>query len=319
MNTFILFSMSLLFGSNPLEGTQGGLTADQKEVKLGEITDPRRLNHTFKLKNTSQGQTIHILNVSTPCGCAITKLTQRELKPNETADLMISINLLTQPEGEQSWKLIVKYKSGEDQFELPLLIHAKIIKEIIVEPASLVMVGSQNLSGKIKIFDRRKSPLKITQAHSEIPEANCQIHQSMNLIEINIGEKCPLGSYSDELVIKTNDPIYSEIRVPIRVLKRKEMTTEAFPDQPELVFREGESEATILVRIRGKNPIQVTEVIPNQSMLKCRFANGPSGQATLRITLNRKDVQNHGSGEILVKFADEKESPLVIPVTWVKP
>ncbi len=314
MTPILFLSLAIVCGEAP----QVGLTADKDIVNLGEIGDPRGTGHTFVLTNKSGGD-LRITEVIPPCGCTKPKLTKNDLAPGEKSELQIAVSPLTQPDGNSSWKIIVKYSDGKENYELPVTLQAKIKKEILVEPATLIMVGSQSLSGKIRVIDRRKTPLKVTGASSGIPESEYQVEESTNTIEINVSEKCPLKSYTDELVIKTNDPTYPELRVPIKVVRRKESTTEAFPDQPELKFTGTDMEATVVVRVRGLNPVKISEVLPNQRFLQCKFANTERGQATLRITVNRKDIQESGSGEIIVKFTDEKEPALIVPVSWQKP
>src|SRR5262249_59811448 len=86
------------------------LVIDNPSVDLGELTANKPLVQTFKLKNAGRDP-ITITEIAAGCGCFRHRLEASIIPPGETTELTVGINLLTQPEGPNTWRLAVRCKT----------------------------------------------------------------------------------------------------------------------------------------------------------------------------------------------------------------
>src|SRR5262249_34101046 len=86
------------------------LVIDNPSVDLGELAANKPLVQTFKLKNTGRDP-LTITDVAAGCGCFRHRLEASVIPPGESTELTVGINLLTQPEGPNTWRLAVRYKT----------------------------------------------------------------------------------------------------------------------------------------------------------------------------------------------------------------
>src|SRR3954464_10760170 len=96
-----LLLAAALVGAEP-----GPLAIESPAVDLGERAANKPLVHVFRLKNTGAAP-LTITEVTGVCGCVRREVGASILKPGEGTDLTVGINLLTQPEGPNAWKLVV--------------------------------------------------------------------------------------------------------------------------------------------------------------------------------------------------------------------
>src|SRR3954449_7215726 len=94
-----LLLAAALVGAEP-----GPLAIESPTVDLGERAANKPLVHVFRLKNAGTSP-LTITDVTGVCGCVRQQLGARVLKPGEGTELTLGINLLTQPEGPNIWKL----------------------------------------------------------------------------------------------------------------------------------------------------------------------------------------------------------------------
>ena len=128
----------ILLLSAALGGSPGPLAIESPTVDLGERAANKPLVHVFRLKNAGTTP-LTIVEVTGVCGCVRREVGASVLQAGEATDLTVGINLFTQPEGPNSWKLVVRYKvDGEPPTtgERIVQVAAKVKKDVSVEPVA---------------------------------------------------------------------------------------------------------------------------------------------------------------------------------------
>ncbi len=316
MNALCLLLAALTPGAGPPP-----LRAVTPNATLGEVNANKSLVHTFHLENAG-AEPITVLDVKRACACMKQELGTKALAPGEKTSLTVSFNLMTQPEGPGQWNVAVRYAViGRDGTqELPLTVSATVKKDVRVEPVSLVMIGSADLSGKVTVFDRRGKPLNVTGARLGVAKVTTTVEKAdggerRQTVRITADDMLPVGTHADELAIDTDDPEYRELRVPVRIVKTA--PAPAVRASPAAVKLQGAGASKVVtVSDRDDRDIDIEAVTASEPFLSVKWAKGPGGDAAVRVTLDGAPNPPAGRGTITVKLKQPAASPLTILVEW---
>jgi len=324
MNTFLL--LAAMVGAEPAP-----LAVDLPIVDKGELAANKPLVHTFRLKNTTN-LSITITEVAAGCGCFRNEVSERLIAPGKVVDLTVGMNLLTQPEGPNTWKLAVRYRvesNPPSTGERALQIAARVKKDVSVEPVALMLLSEKEITGTLTVMDRRGKPLTVTGARiglknvtTEVKAARDADGRRTQTIAITVDDACPAGQYADEVCIDTDDPEYKELRIPVRVVKKAANTgVQALPATVTLRFAKEQTTASYLVRLRdaGDKEILVEKAECDHPAVTCKYAAGPGSATTLRVTVDLDKSKAAGVAIVSVQLKGPKPETILIPVSWTLP
>jgi len=307
------------------------LVVDSPSVDLGEVRANKPLVHAFRLKNTGPVP-LTITEVTGVCGCVRQALGSKVLKPGVGTELTLGVNLLTQPEGPNSWKLAVRYKTDGDPpttGAAVVQVAAKIKKDVTVEPVALMLSAEREITGALTVVDRRGKPLTVTGVRVGLKDLKTDVKPAADAagkrtqrIELTVTDACPPGQYSDEISIDTDDPDYRELRIPLRVVKKAAATgVQAVPASATLRFAKDQASASALVRLRdaGGREVVVDKAESDHAAVSCKWAAGPGAMATLRIIVDLKDARAAGVAVVTVRLKGPAAESILVPVSWTVP
>ena len=307
------------------------LAIEAPAVDLGERTANKPLVHAFRLKNTGSAP-LTVTEVTGVCGCVRQALGSRTLNPGEGTELTVGINLLTQPEGPNTWKLAVRYRTDADPpatGERVVQIAAKVRKDVAVEPVALMLSAEREITGALTVIDRRGKPLTVTAARLGLRDVRAEVKpaadaggQRSQRIELTVTDACPPGQYADEVCIDTDDPEYTDLRIPLRVVKKAAATgVQVSPGSATLRFARDQATASALVRLRDADgrTVEVEKAESDHPAIACKWAAGPGAMATLRVTVELTDARAAGVGVVTVRVKGPSPETLLIPVSWTVP
>lgn len=196
------------------------LKTDQNFHDFGEITEGDCPLHTFDFENTTKN-TVKILNVRVPCGCAKTKVEKDTLKPDEKTKFEVEFNskgrlgdsenhfyLITDSNELPIVKYTVKAKiklKPEPVCYAPFKVDAVTLnpKEIKILTFNIENKGTLDLkieNGTADPMLAVDSPLPITIPASQKQE-----------IKIKITAPAYEGKIRSKIAFKTNDPKKPEL------------------------------------------------------------------------------------------------------------
>ncbi|MBO0698555.1 MAG: DUF1573 domain-containing protein [Zavarzinella sp.] len=320
------FFLAALVGADPAP-----LAIDPPAVDRGELPANKPLVQTFRLKNTGP-VSLTITEVDGACGCFRHSLAAKQIPPGESTELTLGINLLTQPEGPNTWKVVVRYKTdatpsttGDEVIRLA----AKVKKDVTVEPVALLLSAEGEITGTLTVIDRRGKPLTVTGVRlglrgvrAEVKPAADAAGRRTQKVELTVSDACPAGQYADEVCIDTDDPDCRELRIPLRVIKKAPATgVQVAPGSVTLRFAKDQATASSLVRLKDANDreVVVDKAESDHPAIACKWASGPGAMATLRVTVDLNKAKAAGVGVVTVRVKGPTAETLIIPVSWTLP
>jgi Protein of unknown function (DUF1573) len=321
-----IFFLATVLGADPAP-----LAIDPPAADRGELPANKPLVQAFRLKNTGSAP-LTVTEVAGTCGCFRHSLGARQIAPGESTELTVGINLLTQPEGPHSWKVVVRYRTeatppatGEQVIRLA----AKVKKDVTVEPVALMLSAEGEITGRLTVIDRRGKPLTVTGVRLGVPGVRGAVKPAADAggrrtqtVELTVGDACPVGPHADEVCIDTDDPDYKELRIPLRVIKKARATgVQVAPGSVTLRFARDQATASALVRLKDANDreVVVDKAESDHPAVSCKWAAGPGAMATLRVTVDREKANAAGVGVVTVRVQAPVAETLLIPVSWTLP
>ncbi|MGH7173861.1 MAG: DUF1573 domain-containing protein [Gemmataceae bacterium] len=313
----------MLFPWTALVGAE--LECPSSVVDKGEVRSGLPLSHRFTVINRGS-EPVEITDVHPSCGCLAPKMEKRRLNPGESGLLLLEVNTLTQPAGLNSWRVTLRYKSGTIEQELPLYINAKIVTEITVEPPSLAIYTDSSISHEILVIDRRTEPLIVRAVPTSSAHVRThlgELHRDdanhwRRAIQVEVLEDCPEGTHQETLRICTSDPLYSELKVPFTIVKRARRLVSAAP--ASVVLSESAAQPlpsrVVLLSAVDDRQVHIDRVESDHPALACRWAQGPGHQATLKIRVDRKQINGDRlRAAVHVHLSQPVAETITIPVS----
>lgn len=315
----ILLFLSVLM---PVAGSQP-LRESSSPADVGEIPSNKPLIHVFELLNNGP-KAIVIRDVRKSCSCSKIEFDPKPVEPGHKTSIKVSLNLSAQPAGPGKWAVTVDYGSidRDEKFELPLVVSGKVRRDVWTDPVSLVMAGESNLTAVVSVFDRRRNQLNVTGARMGSEKANVTIlpftkGEQRQSVRIGIDESLAIGSYLDELSIDTDDPEYRELKIPVRIVKKK--ADDSIRASVSTISLRGVG-ANKLVTLRDKEDreIEIESLVSDEPALLLKWAKGPGSDATIRVTLDSKVSARSGVSTVTVKTKLPVARIINITAEWSK-
>jgi Protein of unknown function (DUF1573) len=314
-----------------LAAEPGPLAIDKPSIDRGEVSAGKSLTQTFQLKNTGRTP-LTITDVAGACGCVRQKIGERVLAPGAATELTVGFNLLTQPEGPNTWTVSVRYKTGDDPpvtGERVVKVAAKVIKDVTVEPAALMLSAEKEITGTLTVRDRRGKPLTVTSVRLGLKDVRTEVRTPIDAdgrrtqkIDLTVAEACPPGQYADEVCIDTDDPEFKELRIPLRIVKKAPASgVQSVPGSVTLRFAKDQPTATSLVRLKDADDgaVAIDKAESDHPAIACKWAPGPGTMATLRVTVDLEKAKGAGVAVVTVRIKGPTPETILIPVSWNAP
>ena len=318
-----LLALGVIWALSPHASAQ--LSCKEPTHDRGIVRAGTPLKHTFVLQNLGE-QTIQVLEARPGCGCLKPPIANATLQPKQIMQLPVEIHTLTQPEGPHAFPLTVKYLLGSQVEELKLSVQAQIQVEVQVTPAAAAIFTDRAQTHTFTIRDSRTTPLKIISAESSIKELTITVGSlsqdesgaSLQQILVQIPESLKAGRYQAWISLTSNDPAYSDMKIPMTIVKREKGLVQAAPAK---LFLEGSISTPLPSRIirlssQGAGNVRIENVETNHPAVRCTWAHGPGEDATLRLLLDEKKLPvGQTTAEVQVKIRDVAQPLLMIPVS----
>ena len=127
----------------------------------------------------------------------------------------------------------------------------------------------------------------------------------------------PAGTAIDELSIDTDDPEFRELRIPVRIVKRK--ADESIKASPAMITLRGAGASKLVtLRDREEREIDLESLVSDEASLGLKWAKGPGGDATVRISLVGKAGPPSGTATVTAKLKTPVARTINILVEWSK-
>jgi hypothetical protein len=290
---------------------RAGLECAEPTVRAGEVRSGTPLACDFHLVNRGT-QPVEITDVRATCGCLKPQLDRRQVPPGTEAVVHIEVNTLTQPAGPHTWLIRVVYTEEGRPGELGLVLGAKILSEIAVQPPLLTLFLQAGTAGPgeptagaaightITVTDRRPRPLAITAVQSSSPYLRVHVGEARRdpaghwarPLQVEVAADCPPGRQDAVLRILAEDATYPELNVPVTIVQRSATEVRASPEAVTLSGPAGQPLPSHIVLLSAPNDqeVVVEHVECDNPAVQCHWAAGPGHRATLKIRVDAAKI-----------------------------
>lgn len=314
----------------PAADVPAPLKATAASVDLGEVKTGPPSTHTFELKNTGSAA-LSVRDVVAGCGCTRVELSAKKLEPGDTAKLTVTTNTLTQPEGAAAWTLGVVYRTEVDgkpfDGRLDLKLTAKVVREVSVTPPLMAVSTAGAVTQTLKVEDRRAKPLGVTKVETSSKEITAEVKpaktddgRTTQEVVVTVGEGLAVGTHSETVTLRTDDPACPTLEVPVRVHKRAADGVTATPATAAVRFAKDQAEASALVQLRGGGKtVAIKGVECSTPGVAVKFSEDAGPVATVRVIVTAAKAGASGTCEVTVTLTEPTATKIVIPVAWYAP
>jgi hypothetical protein len=303
----------------------------QPVLQLGEVRAGVPLAHRFAFVNAGPAP-VAIMQVRGSCGCLKPGVLPgdgplpRVYPPGAEGAVLVEVNTLGQAQGPHTWRIEVTYRQGEQVVEMPLLLAARVVAEVTVQPAALTVVTGSAIGHDILLTDLRTDPLSIAGVQTSSPQLRTRVVEEfrdgmghlVRRINLEVGEDYPEGRHDEVLNILTDDPTYKDLRVPVTIYKRSRQRLSAAPSPVTLFAPSGQPVPSRIVLIRDveNEPVAVERVTADDPAVVCQWAQGPGNGATVKIYVDRSKVTGQAlRSTVQVHVSRPVQETVTIPVS----
>jgi hypothetical protein len=294
-------------------------------IDVGEVRSGAPLKQRFAFVNQG-ADAVEITDLRASCGCVKPALEKRSYAAGDSGELTLEVLTLSQPPGEHTWRLQIAYRAGGESRQAELTLVGRVVAEVTVQPASLVISTEGTASHEITLTDLRERPLSVTEVHTSSPHLMGEVrrtaadgvgHRAIT-VGLSLGAGCPAGRHEETVVMRTDDPQYPELTMPVTVVKRAKQAVTASPASVSLAAPAGGAVPSriVLLRPSGGEAVAVERVEADHPAVVCTWASGPDHCATLRVTIDRAKLPADGlHATIHVHISKPAPATVDVPVT----
>jgi hypothetical protein len=253
------------------------------------------LIHEFTFANHGP-DTVVLIEARAGCGCLKPCFGQREYQPGQEGTLTLEVNTLSQAPGPHTWTVTLKYQSGTVVREIALQLTARLIAEVTVQPAVLIVFADRIAQHELCVTDSRARPLEVldvrTSSAKLFPRLGDPTHDTRGThrkIRLSVAEDYPDGRHEETVDLYTNDPRYPDIRIPVTLIKHAQQRFTATPSEVRLIAAAGQLFPSRIVLIRDElgQSVHIDEIAADDPAITVQWAPGPNLMATVRIRVGR--------------------------------
>jgi len=297
----------------------------EPQANGGTVRSAAPVIHHFTFVNQGP-ETVQITGVQGSCGCLKPQIAKSSYQAGEQGTLDLEINTLSQAPGPHSWSVRLSYQTGSQPHEVQLQFHARLITEVMVQPATLVVYAEKAAGHEVIVTDLRKRPLTVTDVRGSSAGLKPQVAErsrdrkghTIYRIRLEVAEDYPEGRHDETLHIYSDDAVYADMKVPLTIIKRSPQHLSAAPDHVTLEAHDGQPLPARLVLLRDDSDrgIEIDQVMVDDPAITCTWARGPGNMVTLKVRVDRAQIQgNTLRSSVHIQIRKPTAETLTIPVS----
>jgi len=302
---------------------------------FGTMSQQSKAKHAWKVTNKGEGDLELWLDGHTSCSCTVASLVEGKkevIKPGESKDVELEWNTKTFKDNYLQTATIGTNDPSRPTFTLQ--VKGKVFPPVVVVPADVVSFGAISNEdphiARVAVFSPDRPEMKIKSITTSRPGLIVTKIESLTAddctklqtkagykIEVQIKPGLPLGQFHDEMVVQTDHPQRSEIKLAIAGSANGPIT--AAPEivrLPNVKARDGASkEVTLMIR-GGRNT--TFEVAHKPDKIQIEIEPNTEIPTLKRYRMTVKVPKGTAPGwvndEIILKTDHPKANELKIPV-----
>lgn len=312
------------------------LVFDQYLVNKGRVEPTAQVPARFGFTNRSSRE-VTILELRPSCGCLQPRLDKKTFAPNESGEFWLRVQTANESPGPKQYFCNVVYDDGETrETQVTFKVHLPD-EQVTVRPTGLLFYA-YNREGDaneqmLVVTDFRAKTLDVTSVQCASPlievrlgETNVDAQGNSQIrVAVTLNSHVPAGRHQALVRIRTDDPKYPQLEVPIIVhgINPADLSGRAVTFQPELLsFQSGTSASQvreIVVTSRNDQPVKITAVACDLPQLHARVLEADAADIEakrVRIEVSLTADMPAGRYRSLVTIQTDKnpENALQVPV-----
>ncbi len=208
---------------------RGELVAGKNPLELGVIVqDLDSVSAVFTLTNISASETITIQNVTTACGCSAATVASKSVSPKESTTLTVTLDLAKVKAGpfRKNAYVIYQEQGAAKQLEVVFTGSASPQEFYVGREVDFATVRGDHIEPKTVSLAPYLKGTRLQEIVASDPLLVVQANRDPNsdAVAAKIGfqsEKLPFGRYETYMLLRTDDPNYPRVKVPVTVTRLK--------------------------------------------------------------------------------------------------
>jgi hypothetical protein len=300
----------------------------QTTVAVGDIRGGI-LSRRFAFTNDGP-EKIEITGLHASCGCTKPRLEPFTYAPGAKGELEMEINTLSQSAGDHAWSVQVIYRANGELREQTVRLTGHVVAEVQVQPAAVTVFTDHPFEHTLVVTDIRSKPLKITEVQSSARFLIGHLGEPSRddkgrwtcAVKVEIAADCPEGRHEERIDLITSDADYTDLRVPVIVVKRAKQRLSATPNPVVVSVPAGQSAPSRLIVIRDQDeqPVVIDRVEADHAALSCTWSEGANTPGAVRVRVDPKGLgTNSLQSAIHIYITKPIETTLTLPVQVTAP
>jgi hypothetical protein len=212
------------------------LTCSKPNFDFGNVDEGPDIVHEFHCKNSGHGKLI-VNNVSTSCGCTAAVAQKKGTKEGSAASypvtfapgetVIIKATYHTSGRPGHATKVITVASNDPANMNFQLKLDMTVVREVDVQPDRLYLYGvkkGEKRTSTVKILGKPDHPLHILSAvvksgmvtiTSMTPFEDKNEHRSGATLEVDLTAGLTIGSFTDEIQVKTDNAKKPDLTVAV--------------------------------------------------------------------------------------------------------
>lgn len=206
--------------------TVPGLAFDQYYVNLREVTPSEEVFAYFSFQNVGDVP-LRIDKLVPSCGCLLPQMKKKDYLPGEKGEFLLRIRTTAQMPGPKEFIVTAHYTDIKARTRDVMLRAVFPEEQIYARPMSLSVhqLGTSPVEQEVVVTDLRNSPASIlgVSASSDLVQVavleptKSTTGAKIQRIRVSVPGPIASGRHSVLIKIYTNDPKFSEIKVPMQI------------------------------------------------------------------------------------------------------
>lgn len=296
-------------------GWAGQIEVNQKTVDFGVVPRASKQEFTFELSNPLEGE-LRILSANTSCGCTKTEVLTPQVGPGETGRVLAKFDTVGFA-GDRGASINIRVLDVQTNQigEVQVQVKGQIRQDVVFSPAEINfsdVAPGESATRLARLYYAGNPDWKIISVKSTNPNISARAtevgrepakRKIIYDLEVTLDPDQPAGTLSDQLVIVTNEPTRSEVRVNVlgnikRSIQAADIALGAIPP--------GESLQRKLI-VRGDEPFSIESIAADDSRLSF---SPQAGARKLHVVPYTVDVSNPGNIETTIHVrTDNADQP----------
>lgn len=308
-------ALILLVLMGAADAARAGIVFDEPQAQWGRVAAAGILRHAFPFRVDQEPA--QIVDVRASCGCLRPMVEKRVYQTGETGNVVLLIHPLGQV-GQKRFQLTLTVRDPKER-SIVLTVETELVSQIAVTPAQLLLYinGKESLMSSILIQDRRQPILAIESMSTSTPRLTATLassNPSEHRIALLVSGDFPPGTHEEKVVIRTRDPLYSLLEIPVTVVRRGRCYV--LPESVRLTRHSPTGRSRRLwVRDARSQPIELGSISSSLAGVTVHPERAGEGRTILDVRLEDESAPQGSIGEIRIEVLTPEAVVLTVPVT----